>query len=313
VHATNPELRVQLVGNPKAAKIMDDLARLDRLGIDFHCQLVLVPGVNDGPELDRSLRDLSQFGERLKSIAGVPVGLTKYGLERQSKQLRNSRTCMRTLPGKQITVRRYTPDEARAVVAHAEQWQARFREERGKTFFLLGDEFYLMAGLPVPPADIYDGFPQIEDGIGITRDFLDKLDRYLRRTRSDGLRGAGGTIACGELIAPTMQESVARLNEKTGSELELRVIENHYLGREITVSGLLTGSDVARTLGSTAADGPVYISNRMISDRTGTLLDDMTIEQLSEAVQRPVVAAPDLAAVAKDLLHRKRRLPATAA
>ncbi|MCC6315909.1 MAG: TIGR03279 family radical SAM protein, partial [Thermomicrobiales bacterium] len=105
VHSTDPELRQALVGNPKAGKIMDDLARLERAGIDFHAQLVLVPGVNDGAAMDRSLRDLSTF-KRLGSIAGVPVGLSHHGQALQSKQMRLSRTCMRTLPGKQIQVRR---------------------------------------------------------------------------------------------------------------------------------------------------------------------------------------------------------------
>src|SRR4029453_16671040 len=146
--STNPELRVALVGNPKGAQVMDDLARLERAGIDFHAQLVLCPGVNDGEEMDRSLRDLASFGDRLVSIAGVPVGLTKHGLERQSKQVRLSRTCMRTLPGKQISVRRYEREEALSVIAQAERWQERFRKERGNTFFFLGDEFYLMTGTP---------------------------------------------------------------------------------------------------------------------------------------------------------------------
>src|SRR5215216_853645 len=128
VHATNPELRTALVGNPKGANIMQDLERLERAGIDFHAQLVLCPGVNDGEEMDRSLRDLASFGPRLLSIAGVPVGLTKFGLERQSKQLRLSRTCMRTLPGKQISVRRYESAEAMAVIQQAEIWQAKFRQ-----------------------------------------------------------------------------------------------------------------------------------------------------------------------------------------
>lgn len=140
VHATNPELRVALVGNPKGAFILDDLARLEALGIDFHAQLVLCPGVNDGEELDRSLTDLNQFS-RLRSIAGVPVGLTRHGLERQSMQLRNSRECMRNLPSRRIEVRRYETWEADAVVEQSEQWQKRFRDEKGETFYYLGDEF----------------------------------------------------------------------------------------------------------------------------------------------------------------------------
>ena len=134
---------------PKGAHILEDLARLDAAGIDFHAQLVLCPNVNDGEELDRSLTDLSQF-ERLRSIAGVPVGLTRFGLERQSKQLRNSRDCMRTLPSRKIEVRRYEPWEAEAVIEQSEAWQRRFRAERGETFYYLGDEFYLMTGRDVP-------------------------------------------------------------------------------------------------------------------------------------------------------------------
>lgn len=126
VHATNPELRIALVGNPKGAKIMEDLARLDAAGIDFHAQLVLCPNINDGEELDHSLTDLSQF-ERLRSIAGVPVGLTRFGLEWQSMQLRNSRDCMRTLPSRKIEVRRYEPWEAEAVIDQSEAWQRKFR------------------------------------------------------------------------------------------------------------------------------------------------------------------------------------------
>ncbi|MFN8592487.1 MAG: DUF512 domain-containing protein [Thermomicrobiales bacterium] len=305
VHSTAPELRVALVGNPRAGQIMDDLARLERAGIDFHAQLVLVPGVNDGPELDRSLNDLATFGPRLRSIAGVPVGLSRHGQERQSRQVRLSRTCMRTLPGKQITVRRYHPDEARAVILQAERWQERFLRERGDPFFYLGDEFYLMCGIPVPDTAHYGGFPQIEDGIGITRAFLDSLDRYVRRAKPGGLSGAGGTIACGKLIAPTMRESVARLNAHTGADLAVVAVENVYLGAEINVSGLLSGMDIATAFPRSGDTRPLYISDRMVSQRTGTLLDDMTLPELEATLGRPVVPAADLPAVARDLRSRR--------
>src|SRR4029078_13100902 len=101
----------------------------------------------DGEHLDRSLHDLSSLGKSLRSIAAVPVGLSRHGQERQSKQMRLSRTCMRSLPGTQVVVRRYQPEEALAVIAQAETWQARFARERGDTFFFLGDEFYLMCGV----------------------------------------------------------------------------------------------------------------------------------------------------------------------
>lgn len=311
VHATDPELRVALVGNPTGAYVMDHLARLERAGIDFHAQLVLCPGVNDGPELDRSLRDLASFGPRLLSIAGVPVGLSKHGRERQSKQVRMSRTCMRLLPGKQISVRRYEPDEAAAVVDQAAAWQERFRIARGSTFFHLGDEFYLMSGRPVPGASVYDGFPQIEDGIGITRHFLEASRRYLNRSREGSLGGAHGTVACGTLIASTMREVIAQFNARTGAELDVVAIENHYLGSEITVSGLLTGQDLLEAFSQRPARGPLFISSRMVSDRTGTLLDDRTVESVGHALGCDVIPAEGLGDIGKAL--RRARPAATAA
>ena len=315
VHSTNPDLRVALVGNPKAGAIMDDLARLERAGIDFHAQLVLCPGVNDGAEMDRSLRDLSSFGDRLLSIAGVPVGLTKHGLERQSKQLRLSRTCMRTLPGHQmqINVRRYERSEAEAVIDAAEIWQHRFRRERGGTFFYLGDEFYLMTDRPVPNAAAYDGFPQIEDGIGITRHFLENLDGYLRRSRSGTLTGARGTIACGTLIGPTMRSAVDRFNRQTGAALDVVPVENRFLGAEINVSGLLTGHDLHAEFANHPDPHPLFISDRMISHRTGTLLDDTTLTALETDLGRPIVPAATLSEVARDLRARTRTRRARAA
>src|SRR3954469_22197680 len=260
VHSTDPDLRVALVGNPKAGRIMEDLERLERAGIDFHAQLVLVPGVNDGKHLDRSLRDLSRFS-RLRSIAAVPVGLSRHGQERQSKQIRLSRTCMRTLSGTQVVVRRYQPEEALAVIAQAETWQDQFTRERGDTFFFLGDEFYLMCGLPVPGASHYGGFPQIEDGIGITRHFLDSLDAYLRRARRDSLSGARGTIACGQLIAPTMNEAVDRFNRHSGARLEVAPVTNIYLGEEINVSGLLSGKDLLAAFSGRLDGAPLFVSD----------------------------------------------------
>ena len=313
VHSTDPELRTALVGNPKAGRIMDDLARLERAGIDFHAQLVLVPGVNDGPALDRSLRDLATFGRRLRSIAGVPVGLSRHGQERQSKQLRLSRTCMRTLPGKSIAVRRYEREEALGVIAQADAWQGRFLDERANPFFYLGDEFYLMTGTSVPDTRHYGGFPQIEDGIGITRHFLDSADRYLRRSKPQTLVGAAGTIACGELIGSTMGDAVARFNSRTGAALAVSPVENVYLGSEINVSGLLSGADLLAAFGQTDNDTPLYISDRMVSQRTGTLLDDLTVAEVATALGRPVVPAAELADVARDLRARLRVRPKVAA
>jgi putative radical SAM enzyme (TIGR03279 family) len=314
VHATNPDLRVALVGNPKAGRILDDLRRLQEANIDFHAQLVLVPGINDGEEMDRSLEDLSQF-HRLRSIAGVPVGLSHHGQERQSKQMRLSRTCMRKLPNsniERIWVRRYEQEEARSVIRQAERWQERFQVERGETFFHLGDEFYLMVDEEVPGTAHYDGFPQIEDGIGITRYFLEGLDQYLRRSRAGVLDHEQGIVACGTLIGPTMASAVERFNAHTGAELAVRPIENHYIGTEINVSGLLTGTDLIEQLKDVPGDGPVFVTRKMISDRNGMLLDDSRIENVATALRRPVVPCESMSDVARYMRRNRRAIPKVA-
>ena len=193
------------------------------------------------------------------------------------------------------------------MLVQAEAWQRRFREERGETFFHLGDEFYLMCDVPVPGVEHYDGYPQIEDGIGITRHFLENLDGLLRRTRAGSLAGATGTVATATLIGPTMVDAVARFNAHTGAALTVRIVENQFFGTEINISGLLTSQDLIAALADeSAADGPLYISNRMISDRTHTLLDDVTVTDVTERLGRAVVPCGLLSDVARDLRQRLR-------
>lgn len=303
VHATNPELRTALVGNPRGADILEHLGRLEAAGIDYHAQLVLCPGVNDGVELDRSLEDLANCGPHLRSIAGVPVGLTRFGLERQSKRVRLSRTCMRTLPGATLDMRRYEPEEAQAVIDHAETWQERFRAERGETFFYLGDEFYLMTGREIPPLSHYEGFPQLEDGIGITRRFLDDVQGIIDG-RAANLKGEAALIACGTLIGPTMKRSAEQVSAATGMALDVIPIENTFFGGEINISGLLTGTEVVRAIENRPGSEPVCISTTMVSRRTNTLLDDMRVDELQTALGREVIVAEHLSDVLDTVAHR---------
>ncbi|HEV2107300.1 MAG TPA: DUF512 domain-containing protein, partial [Thermomicrobiales bacterium] len=168
-------------------------------------------------------------------------------------------------------------------------------------------EFYLMSGQPVPGADVYDGYPQIEDGIGITRHFLEEAERYLRRARAGSLRGVAGTVACGTLIAPTMRETVARFNVRTGARLDVVAVENQYLGPEITVSGLLTGADLLQAFENRPIEGPLFVSSRMLSDRTGTLLDDKTVDEVSNELGCAVVPAQSLSDIARELRRSRSR------
>lgn len=304
VHATDPDLRVALVGNPKAADIMDHLRRLDRAGIEYNTQIVLCPGINDGDQLDRSIRDLLASGSMLRSIAIVPVGLSQHGIERQSKRVRLSRTCMRSLPNakqKLLEMRRHTQEEGVAVIRQVEAWQQRLRAEHGRSVVYLGDELYLMTGEPVPPSREYDGFPQVEDGIGITRLFLDDVDRVIRRKKRRDLTGMGGTIVCGTLIASTMEQTVERINRSMGTRLKVVSAENTLFGSQINVSGLLTGSIVLDAIKDEASTDPVFISDTMVSRRTHTFLDDMSVDELSESLGRSVVPAENMSEVIQAL------------
>ena len=163
-----------------------------------------------------------------------------------------------------------------------------------------------MTGREVPSSSQYDGFPQIEDGIGITRHLLENLSGLMRRTKPETLRGAQGIVACATLIGPTMQHAVAEMNARLGTELDVVVVENEYLGSEINVSGLLTGRDFAAALTGKTGGRPVFITSRAISDRTHTLLDDMTVNELSSAIGSDVVPSLTFSDVASDLRRRNR-------
>jgi putative radical SAM enzyme (TIGR03279 family) len=311
VHATDPELRIALVGNPKAGKIMEHLARLDRAGIEYNTQVVLCPGVNDGEQLERTIQDLLDSGSHLRSIAIVPVGLSQHGLERQSKRVRLSRKCMRSLPNASqnlLEMRRHTHEEALEVIRQVGEWQKKLRAERGRNFVYLGDEFYLMTGEPVPPSREYDGFPQVEDGIGITRLFLDDADRVIRRRKRRSIKGMGGTVVCGTLIAETMQDTVDRINSEFGTNLRVVPAENTLFGPQINVSGLLTGGIVRDALQDERSSEPVFISETMVSRRTHTFLDDMTVQDLEVALGRPVIPAENMGQVIEALERPARAI-----
>ncbi len=166
VHATDPDLRWELLGKPRhSAEILPRLERLAKAGIRMHAQIVLCPGLNDGEHLERTVHELSPLHPQIATTAIVPVGLTRH--RERLPQLRTLRD-----------------DEARALVATVEAWQGRFLPALGSRFVFLGDEVYLQAGHPLPPAEAYEGFLVAEDGIGLVRRFEDDLARAAARARA---------------------------------------------------------------------------------------------------------------------------------
>ncbi|MCL6451489.1 MAG: DUF512 domain-containing protein [Acetobacteraceae bacterium] len=239
VHTTSPSLRARLLGNPRAARLFEHLARLDRAGIDLHLQVVLCPGLNDGRELDRTLDDLGRIGPRLLSVAVVPVGLTRHrsGL----------------YPLKPFDAR-----AAEAAIHQVERWARIWRRRGVRGRVWASDELYCLAGLAVPPARHYGLYPQVENGVGLVRRFLDGWSAYRRCAGpvAGAVPPAAGrsrrvAVVTAPLAAPVLApvvEALGAASRPAGTELELVGVENRLLGETVTVAGLLCGSDLERAL-----------------------------------------------------------------
>ncbi len=325
VHATEPEVRRQLLGNPRAPEILPQIDALAEAGIQIHTQVVLCPGQNDGAHLEQTIRDLSSRFPTVQSIGAVPVGLTPRQtdlLARNARQhpivavppkgdrpdardhaddltaLRTTTHCERVVPG---GVRLYRPEEAREVVAQITPWQRAFRKQLGRTLVYLADEFYLMAGAPVPSGRCYDGYPQYENGIGMVRSLLDDWHRTRRRLA----RAGGGwprrraAIGCGQLPAGLLRPIVAELNE-LGFDVTLVPIRNDFFGSSITVSGLLTGADVHASLAASRFDF-VFLPRYMLDTAGVRTLDGWTPDEIRDQLGTEVVFTTSLGTVASVL------------
>jgi putative radical SAM enzyme (TIGR03279 family) len=275
VHATELELRRYLLGNGTAPDVIAQLRRLGAMGIETNTQVVLCPGVNDGAALDRTIGDLAALWPHVRNVSIVPVGATMVAEERIERQCH----------GEEIDA--CTPEHARAVIAQMSRYQRRFRRDRGRTFVYLADEYYLTAGIEPPGGAHYDGFPQYENGIGMTRSLIDDWKRARRRI-AGGPRVRCMTIACGTLIAPTLRRLAAELMDATGVVVRVRPVENTFFGPRVNVSGLLVGEEFARALAGQDL-GELVVLPRYALDSTGTrFLDDVTASALQDHLGAPL-------------------------
>ena len=269
VHATDPELRHRLLGEPRVKRdLMPIMARLGRAGIRMHAQIVLCPGWNDGAQLERSIRDLSALHPAVATTAVVPVGLTAH---------RGRLPALRTL----------TVDEARALVETLAGWQADFRTRLGTRFVWGGDELYLQAGLPIPSRSAYEGFPVVEDGIGLVRRFEDDWARVRRRAPARLARPRALTIVTGMMYAPRLERLIAGLAVE-GLMARVRAIRNEWFGGSVQVAGLLTGADIQRQLAGGPLGEAVLVPSVALRDSVGVFLDDLTPADLTAALGVPV-------------------------
>lgn len=275
VHATDPQVRCQMMNNRFAGELMNKLERLLDAGIQVHTQIVCCPGYNDGEVLARTFADLYARHPGVLTMAVVPVGLTK------------NRDHLHDLRG-------FTKEEAAAIVDQVTAWQERCRQETGKSFVYLGDEFYLLADKELPPGEWYDGFPQLENGIGLTRSFLDEWAEVTAKLHN-AKGAADAVVPIGEGAYKVLKPLMDELNSTFGTNHKFVPVANKFFGGRVNVTGLLTGGDI---LGA-AEEGKKIILPAVVLNKDSLFLDDMSLEEFKKACPVKV----EIAENAKELLH----------
>ncbi len=273
VHATDPELRSRLLVNPRAALLLEQLAWFAERRLQIHAQVVVCPGLNDGEALERTLTDLAQFATgpwpAVLSTAVVPVGLTRF---------RPAGDALRPVDR----------EVALEVIERVERLQPGFQASTGSRFAWLSDEWFLIAGRPLPPRASYEDLPQQENGVGSIRAFLEELE-----TATRGLPAAIATRrrcgwVVGRLVAEALQPVVERLNRVEGLELVLHGLPSPYWGQEQVVTGLLTGSDLIEGLRGRDLGEELLLPRVMLREGQEVFLDDLTLADLRDRLPVPV-------------------------
>ena len=300
VQTTNPALRCQMLGNRFAGEALKKMDRLREAGIEMNGQIVLCKGINDGEELERSIRDLTKYLPYMKSVSVVPVGLSKYreGLH---------------------PLEPFTPAEAEEVLKTVHCWQEKCLREHGTHFIHASDEWYLLAGQELPPEESYDGYIQLENGVGMLRLLMDEFSEALRelteacRKASSGLPAACGevpgkqgaactegreeqvdtgdgehivSLATGFLAAPFLKKLAgAFMREFPNYRILVYPIRNDFFGECITVSGLLTGQDIRAQLAGKELGERLLLPCNLLRSGEEVFLDDMTLDELKMALQ----------------------------
>lgn len=273
VHATDLDVRAYLLGIDKQrADIAPKLKRLLNAGIEIHAQVVLCPGINDGQILRKTIADLAAEFPRITSVAIVPLGLTRYNTDPRLTAV--------------------TPDFCQRIISEVSSIQSDFRKNLGTTFAFLGDEIYLRAGRAVPARSHYGDYPQIEDGIGMVRSFTTQFTALMKRIDrrpSPHLRKMRGTLLTGTIFAPVIRPLIEKINLRTGTQLNVQAVENNYFGGDVSVAGLLTGSDFVSERERLSGDFVIIPRTTLKSDEE-IMLDGMTLQDLTRKLELPVHA-----------------------
>ena len=286
VHATAGEVRSRLLKNERAAKILEQLAWFQAHRLQIHAQVVVCPGINDGPDLERTLRDLASFHNgdipAVISAAVVPVGLTRFRPEQDE-----------LVP--------VTTAKAQEVIAQVQALQAEFQAKLGTTFAWLADEWFLLGRQPLPPESHYESYPQIGNGVGSIRLFLKEFEAIAQGLPAQVSPPRAYTWIVGNAVEHAFAPLVARLNQIRGLTVIMASINSDYWGQEITVTGLLTGQDIATQLAGKKLGDAVLLPSLMLKQSDSKrpeetyFLDDMSVAQLANELDSLVLSVEGLA------------------
>lgn len=266
IHTVNPELRVKMLHNRFAGEALKKLEKLYDNRIEMNSQIVLCKGINDGAELERSIEYLSNMLPYMESLSVVPVGLTKFR-------------------DNLAPLKKFNKEDAIEVLNTIHKWQDKLLKEHGTRFVFASDEWYLTAQMPIPDEDYYEGYNQIENGVGMIRSLEDEVDDYLATLTGDD-RTKKVSLATAVLASPIIKRQTEKVAEKYPNiDCNVYTILNDYFGRDITVAGLLTGQDIINQLKDKDLGDYLILPDVLLRSGEEVLLDDLTVSDLEKALQ----------------------------
>ena len=269
VHTINPELRCQMLHNRFAGDVLQKIKRLSDAGIPMNSQIVLCKGINDGEELDRTIRELGEFLPYMESLSVVPVGLTKF---------------RDNLP----KLDPFTKEDALKVLEQIQGWQKHFKEKYNTSFVHASDEWFILAENDFPPEEYYEGYGQLENGVGMMRLLITEVENRLAELEGDS-RERKVSIATAKLAYPTIVKLAQEVQDKYPNiQIQVYCITNHFFGEKITVTGLLTGQDIIAQLKNRDLGEELFLPSNVLKADEDIFLDDISLKELSDSLQVPV-------------------------
>lgn len=288
VHATEPDVRIRLLKNPRAGQILQQLQWFQERRLQIHAQVVVCPGINDGTHLEQTLQDLAQFHQgdipTVSSVAVVPVGLTRF----------------RPAEDELIAV---SATKAQEVITQVQTLQTQFLKQWGTHFAWLADEWFLIAGVELPPASHYEDYPQLDNGVGSIRQFLQAFEQAAHQLPQQVTPPRRLTWVVGNAVELAFETIVRRLRQVQGLTIDLVALKSDYWGQDICVTGLLTGQDLRQGLQGRNLGDRVLIPSVMLKHGETCFLDDMTLSELSQHLKVDLIPVAGVEGLIQACLH----------